>query len=112
GGRGMGRDGKGAAAIGVGWAKDLGDLDAALAAPWAPIDHDRIGQRQAIGFTIALRRAEIVDAAMVELASVWSPMQTLDRRQLARTAEDFGHILDFAAATILPDDPPAVEDFG
>jgi methanogenic corrinoid protein MtbC1 len=111
GGRGMGRDGRRAAALGVGWARDIGDVGAALAVPWAPIDYDRIGQRQAASYTIALRRAEIVDGAMVELASIWAPMQSMDRWQLARTAEDFGYILDFAAATILLDDPRVFTEF-
>jgi hypothetical protein len=60
---------------------------------------------------IALRRAEIVDSAMIELASVWAPMRNLDRWQLARTAEDLGHILDFIAAAVLLDDPRVFAEF-
>lgn len=111
GGPGMGRDGRRAAAIGVGWAKGVGDIGAALTMPWSPIDHDRIARRQAFSFTIALRRAEIVDAAMVELASIWSPMRELDRWELERTAEDFGRTLDFAAASVLLDDPRVFAEF-
>ncbi|HEX8347073.1 MAG TPA: cobalamin B12-binding domain-containing protein, partial [Actinoplanes sp.] len=111
GGRGMGADGRRANALGVGWAEDLGQLHTALAAPVGPVDHHDRSARVAAGENTAVHRSDIVGAAMVELDRIWPQMRFLSPMQLARTAEDFGHILDFVSAATLLDDHRVFTDF-
>lgn len=48
---------------------------------------------------------------MWELDRAWPPMQFLSPAQLTRTAEDFGHIIDFVSAAALRDDLRVFTDF-
>lgn len=111
GGRGMGPDARRATALGVGWAGDIGELHTALASPVVPVDHHARSARVAASDHTALRRHDIVDAAMWELDRAWPQMQFLSSTQLARTAEDFGHIVDFVSAATLLDDTRVFTDF-
>lgn len=111
GGRGMGRDGRRASALGIGWAEDLSQLHTALATPVGPVDHHVRSARITASERTALHRPDMVDAAMVELDRIWPQMQFLSPMQLTRTAEDFGHILDFVSAAALLDDDRVFTDF-
>ncbi|HEX8630942.1 MAG TPA: cobalamin-dependent protein [Catenuloplanes sp.] len=111
GGRGLGADASRAAALGAGWAGDLTVLATALAAPTPSVDPDARTARLAAGDQLLLRRADIVGAAMWELGLSWPPMHTLTTRQLSRTAEDFGRILDVVAAATLMDDTGVFTEF-
>lgn len=111
GGRGMGPDGLRASTIGVGWAPDVAQLHSALAGPTQVVDHHDRATRMLVADHSALRRSEIVDAAMWELDRTWPRLQSLDRTQLSRTAEDFGHILDFVTAATLLGDQRVLTDF-
>lgn len=111
GGRGMGEDNIRAAALGVRWAADLHMLGAALVGP-APIP-DPADSASRMGEYTALELAHdgTVAGAMSELAHRWEPMSRLTPWQLARTREDFGHILDFLGAAVVTGDSRVFTDF-
>lgn len=111
GGRGMASDARRATALGVGWAEDLGQLHTALAMPAVPTDHRDRSARIAATDHTELRRSDMVGAAMVELDRAWPQLQFLNSTQLARTAEDFGHIIDFVSAAALLDDTRVFTEF-
>ncbi len=111
GGRGMGPDARRATALGVGWASRLDLLAATLSAGPPPIDCDAHATRVTVSDRLTSQRTDIVNAAMGQLGRSWPRLHTLPPEQLARAAEDFGHILDFVAATILLNDAHIFTEF-
>lgn len=104
GGRGMGPDDRRAAALGARWAGDLTSLEAALAAPAPATDPQDLRDRLSEHSELILRREHIVAAAVEELGQLWPPMADLTGQQIARTREDFGHIVDFLGAAVATGD--------
>jgi len=111
GGRGMGSDATRATALGVRWAPDLTSLEATLAAPAPRPDPAVLADRRQEHGDLLLRRHSTVATSMEELARRWLPLSTLTEWQLARTREDFGHILDFLAAAVITADPRVFAGF-
>ena len=111
GGRGMGPDGRRAAALGVGWTTDLNAVGAVLTGRAAPLDPLDLRQRIDAYTAATLSRPEIVSAAMTELRRIWPAMAALSPRQLTSTAEDLAHIVDYAATAALTADPRVFTDF-
>lgn len=111
GGMGLGADASRATALGASWARDLTALATALAVPTPSVDLDARNARLIASDQLLLRRADIVGAAMWELGLAWPPMHNLSARQLNRTAEDFGRILDFVAAATVLDDNRVFTEF-
>ncbi len=111
GGRGMGLDGRRAAALGVRWAADLKCLAAALAAPTPATAQRELAERLEEHSELLLRRTEIVAGAVNELGRLWPAMSAFSDTQMSRTSEDFGHIVDFLGAAVATDDPRLFGEF-
>jgi methanogenic corrinoid protein MtbC1 len=112
GGAGCGPDARRAAALGAHWAPDASSASHLLDS-WA---RDGVPDRpqpaeHPVAAKLAAVRSELVERAFDLLAERHPLMGQLNERQLQRTAEDLGYILQFLEAAVLTDDRRIIDDF-
>lgn len=60
---------------------------------------------------LSARHGELLAESMTLLGAAFPPMADYDRRQIERTREDLGHIIDFLAAALFADEPAIFHRF-
>ncbi|AEV86201.1 cobalamin-binding protein [Actinoplanes sp. SE50] len=125
GGRGFGPQARWAARLGAdAWATSAEEAVVRLATDWPPPPapdfpasggfvpsslSEHLGDEE---YTHLVRsRPQLIDTAMQRLAAVHPEVRDYDDRQREATAEDFGHIADFLAASLYIDEPQIFRDF-